>query len=135
MDQVLTAYPKEVRFIHKEMPLTQIHPNPMPASKAAIAAGKQGKYWEMHHELFKIYRNLSTEEIRSAAGRVGLDMKKFEADWSSPEVEALVKEDMSVAAATGVTGTPTFFINGRRVMNRSFEAMKAMVDEELKKGK
>lgn len=135
MDQVLAAYPKELRFVYKQMPLFQIHQNAMNASKAAVAAGKQGKYWEMHDELFKISKNLAPEEVRKVAEKVGLDMKKFDADLNSPEVDKLVKDDLSVAASTDVTGTPAFFINGRRVMNRSFDGMKAMVEEELKKVK
>src|SRR5262245_26939169 len=107
----------------------------MNASKAAVAADKQGKFWEMHDELFKISRNLSLDEIKKAAEKVGLDMKKFEADMNSPEVDKFIKDDMSVAAATDVTGTPSFFINGRRVTNRTVDGTKEMVDEELKKGK
>src|SRR5262245_16375256 len=117
------------------MPLVQIHQNAMHASKAAFAAGKQGKYWEMHDELFKISKNLSMDEIKKVVEKLGLDMKKFEADLNSPEVDKLVKDDMAVAAATDVSGTPTFFINGRRVMNRSVDGMKAMVEEDLKKKK
>jgi protein-disulfide isomerase len=52
VDQVLQAYPKDVQRVYKQFPLTSIHPNAMPASKAAIAAGKQGKFWEMHAKLF-----------------------------------------------------------------------------------
>lgn len=133
MDQLLAAYPKDLRFVYKQMPLTQIHGNALNASKAAFAANKQGKYWEMHDELFKISRNLSMDEIKKVAQNLGLDMAKFEADMNSPETDKLVKDDLATAAATDVNGTPSFFINGKRVMNRSLEGMKAMVDEELKK--
>lgn len=135
MDQVLAAYPKEVRFIYKQFPLEQIHQNAMPAAKAAAAAANQGKFWEMHDELFKISRNLSGEEIRKKAELIGLDMKKFDADMASPVTEKAVREDLEVGRGADVQGTPTFFINGKRVMNRSLEGMKAMIDEELKKGK
>ena len=69
MDQVLAAYPKQVRFVYKQFPLEQIHANAMNAAKASIAAGNQGKFWEMHDELFKIFKNLTTEEIRKARRR------------------------------------------------------------------
>ena len=135
MDQLLAAFPKELRFVYKQMPLIQIHQNALNASKAALAANKQGKYWEMHDELFKISKNLSLDEIKKAAQTVGLDMTKFEADMNSPETDKLIKDDLATAAATDVTGTPSFFINGKRVVNRSFEGMKAMVEDELKKTK
>ena len=72
---------------------------------------------------------------KKAAQNLGLDTAKLETDMNSPETDKLIKDDLAVAAATDVTGTPSFFINGKRVTNRSFEGMKAMVDEELKKAK
>jgi protein-disulfide isomerase len=135
VDQVLAAYPKEVRFIYKQFPLEQIHQNAMNAAKASVAAGNQGKFWEMHDELFKISRNLAMDEIRKKAEEIGLDMKKFDADMASPETEKAVRADLELGRTVDVQGTPTMFINGKRVMNRSVEGMKAMVDEELKKAK
>ena len=133
MDQVLAAYPKDVRFVYKQFPLEQIHQNAMNAAKASVAAGKQGKFWEMHDELFKISKNLAMEEIRKKAEEIGLNMKKFDADFAAPETEKAVRDDLAVGRTVEVTGTPTMFINGKRVMNRSLEGMKAMIDEELKK--
>jgi protein-disulfide isomerase len=135
VDQILAAYPKELKFVYKNYPLVSIHQNALNAAKAAVAARAQGKYWEMHDELFKISSNLSLDEIKKAADRAGLDPKKFEADMNSPETAKAVQEESSLAQSTDVTGTPTFFINGKRVSNRSFEGMKAMVDDELKKVK
>ena len=133
MDQVLAAYPKDVRFIYKQFPLEQIHQNAMNAAKASVAAGKQGKFWEMHDELFKISKNLAMDEIRKKAEEIGLNMKKFDTDFAAPETEKAVRDDLAVGRTVEVTGTPTMFINGKRVMNRSLEGMKAMIDEELKK--
>jgi protein-disulfide isomerase len=133
VDQVLAAYPKEVRFVYKQFPLEQIHPNALNAAKASIAAGNQGKFWEMHDELFKISKNLSMEEIRKKAEEIGLNMKKFDAAFAAPETEKAVRDDLVAGRAADVSGTPTMFINGKRVINRSLEGMKAMIDEELKK--
>ena len=133
MDQVLAAYPKDVRFVYKQFPLEQIHQNAMNAAKASVAAGNQGKFWEMHDELFKISRNLAMDEIRKKAEEIGLDMKKFDADMASPETEKAVRADLELGKTVDVQGTPTMFINGKRVMNRSVEGMKGMVDEALKK--
>ncbi|MGH7860550.1 MAG: DsbA family protein [Candidatus Binatia bacterium] len=132
-EDLLKKYPKDVRFVYKHMPLTQIHPNAMPAAKAAVAAANQGKFWEMHDELFENYRELSADNIRKIAGEIGLDMKRFEQDLGSPETEKLVQEDMALGGRVGVRGTPTFFLNGRQIQNRSPEALKGMVDGELKK--
>jgi len=128
----LAAYPKEVRFVYKQFPLEQIHPNAMNASKASLAAGKQGKFWEMHDELFKIAKDLSMPNIRQKAEELKLDLKKFDADMAAPETEKAVRDDLAAGRTADVTGTPTIFINGKRVTNRSVDGMKAMVDEALK---
>jgi protein-disulfide isomerase len=133
VDELLKAYPNDLRFVYKQFPLTQIHQNALPAAKAAAAAQKQGKFWEMHDELFEIYNQLTPENIRKKAEEIGLDLAKFDADVSSPDVMKLIQQDMTIAQQVGVSGTPTMFINGKRVMNRTPEGMKAMIDEELKK--
>ena len=133
VDQLLAAFPSQLRFVYKHMPLVQIHPLAMNASKAAVAAGNQGKFWEMHDALFAISKNLSPEEVKKAAEKLGLDTKKLETDMSSSETDRSVQDDLAVARATEVTSTPSFFINGRRVTTRTFDAMKAMVEDELKK--
>ncbi len=135
MDQLLAAYPQDLRLVMKQFPLTSIHQNAMNASKAALAAGKQGKFWEMHETLFKNNRALTVDDLKKYAAGLGLDAAKFEADMNSPETGKLISEEMAQAQAADVTGTPTLFINGKRVMNRTLEGMKAMVDEEIKKAK
>jgi protein-disulfide isomerase len=134
VDQVLAAYPKDVRFVYKQFPLEQIHQNALNASKAAVAAGKQGKFWEMHDELFKISKDLSMPNIEAKAKEIGLDMKKFSADMAAPETEKAVRDDLAAGRGADVGGTPTFFINGKRVINRSLDGMKQMVDDALKAG-
>ena len=129
--ELLKAYPKDLRFVYKQMPLTQIHKEAMPAAKASIAAGKQGKFWEMHDALFENSRGLSSGKYKELAEKLELDVAKFLKDMESKEVEAEVKADMALASRVGVRGTPTFFIQGKRVSNRSVESMKAMVDEAL----
>src|SRR3989454_9424936 len=124
VEQVVAAYPKEVRFIYKQFPLEQIHPNALNAAKASVAAGKQGKFWEMHDELFKISKNLSMDEIRKKAEEIGLNMKKFDAEFAAPETQKAVRDDMVAGRAADVSGTPTMFINGKRVINRSLEGIK-----------
>jgi protein-disulfide isomerase len=134
IDEVLKAYPKDVRFVYLQFPLEQIHPNALNAAKASIAARNQGKFWEMHDELFKISKDLSMPNIEAKAKEIGLDMKKFDADLAAPETEKAVRDELAVGRTVDVGGTPTLFINGKRVMNRSVDGMKAMVDDALKAG-
>ncbi|MBI2963950.1 MAG: thioredoxin domain-containing protein [Deltaproteobacteria bacterium] len=135
LEQVLAAYPKQVRFVYKQFPLEQIHQNALAAAKASIAARHQGKFWEMHDELFKISRELSPENIRAKARLIGLDLKKFDADLASPATEKEVRDDIALGRSADVQGTPTLFINGKRVTNRSLDGMKAMIDDALEKAK
>lgn len=131
--QILEAFPNDVRFVYKEFPLTSIHRNAMGASKAAIAAQQQGKYWEMHDLLFENFQKLDAEALPEYARRIGLDVAQWEKDMESAEVEKRVQEDLRVGRAVGVRGTPTMFVNGLRVTNRSFEGIKEMIDAALDK--
>ena len=135
VEQVLQAYPKEVKFVYKEFPLP-MHQNALPASKAALAAQRQGKYWEMHDKLFASQGALQPENLKQYAQEIGLDMAKFEQDMASPEVQQQINEDMQLARQASVSGTPTLFLAGKRVQNRSLDGIKQMVDEALqaKKG-
>jgi protein-disulfide isomerase len=135
VDEVLKAYPTNVNFVYKQFPLTTIHPNAMPASKAALAAGKQGKYWEMHELLFKNYRALGPDDLKKYAGEIGLNVPQWEKDMASPEIQAQIDQEMQQARAASVQGTPTFFVGGKRLMNRSVDGFKQMIDAELNQKK
>jgi len=132
VDEVLKAYPKEVKFVFKQLPLTSIHQNALNASRAALAAGKQGKFWEMHDKLFQNQGALQMEKLKEYAQQIGLDVARFEKDIASPEVQKQIDEETKLAQQSQVTGTPTMFVNGKRVTNRSPEGIKQMVDEALK---
>jgi protein-disulfide isomerase len=133
VNQVLEAFPTNVNYTYKQFPLTSIHPNAMPAAKAALAAGMQGKYWEMHKILFDNYRALGAEDLKKYAGEIGLDVAKWEKDMNSQEVQAQINLDMQQARAAGVRGTPTIFVNGKKLQERSFEGFKAAVESALNK--
>jgi protein-disulfide isomerase len=134
VEQILEAYPNDVRFVYKNYPLP-FHKQAMPAAKAAVAAGKQGKFWEMHDKIMANYQALADEKYAEWAGEIGIDVARFKTDMESPEVQALIVEEMKQAGAVGVRGTPTFFINGRKPAGRSFELYKSMIDEEIAKKK
>ncbi len=132
MDQVLQAYPKDVKFVYKQFPLP-MHANAMGASRAALAAHKQGKFWEMHDKLFANQRALDADKLKEYAQQIGLNPAQFDKDTASPEVQKQIQEETSLGQQSDVSGTPTLFLNGKRVMNRSFEGLKQMIDEALKK--
>ena len=130
---MLQAYPSDVNFVYKQFPLpATMHPNALPSSKAAVAAGKQGKFWEMHDIVFKNNRELGYDKLKEYAGQIGLDVARWEKDFNAPEVQQQIEKDMADGRAADVQGTPTFFVNGKRVSNRSLEGFKQMIDEALK---
>ena len=132
---MLKAYPNDVNFVYKEFPLpATMHPNAMPAAKAAVAAGKQGKFWEMHDIMFQNNRALTFDNLKDYAGKIGLDVARWEKDFNAPEVQAQIDKEMAEGRSADVSGTPTFFVNGKRVMNRSFDGFKDMIDASMKAG-
>ncbi len=132
IDRVLQAYPRDVNFVYKNFPLP-MHPQAEHAARAALAAGKQGKFWEMHDELFRRSATLSPESIQGIAERIGLDIPRFKADLGSRAVAEQLDVEVRQGKVAGVRGTPSFFINNRAAAVRSLEGFKAMIDEELKK--
>jgi protein-disulfide isomerase len=131
MDQVVGAYPNDVRFVYKNYPLP-FHQQAMPAAKAAVAAGKQGKFFEMHDKLFANYKELSDAKFATFAQELGLNVDQFKKDMAADETAALIAEEMKQAGEVGVRGTPSIFINGKQPQGRSFELYKSMIDEEIK---
>jgi protein-disulfide isomerase len=131
--QIQDTYKDKVRVVFRHNPLP-FHKDAPLASQAALAAGEQGKFWEMHDVLFANQKKLKPENISEYAGKLGLDMAKFNADLQSDKVKNTIKRDQQLAATFGARGTPNFFINGRQVTGaRPFPAFKTIIDEEIKK--
>jgi protein-disulfide isomerase len=132
--QIEDEYKDKVKVVWKNQPLP-FHPNAMPAAKAAMAAYKQGKFWEMHDKLFSNQQALSDAIYAQYAKELGLDMAKFNADLNSPEIAASIQKDMQQGGSLGANGTPTFFINGRQLVGaQPADQFKQIIDDELKKG-
>jgi protein-disulfide isomerase len=132
---VFETYPKTVKLAIKNFPLRN-HKFAYQAAVAALAANRQGKFWEFHDELYKNYNRLNEEKIREIAQQVGLDTAKLDQDMKDPELGALVRSDLMEGANAGVQGIPTIFINGRQLRDRSFEGFQDAIEKELaKKGK
>jgi len=130
LDQVLKAFPKEVNLIYKQFPLN-IHQYARQAAVASMAAHQQGKFWQLHDKMFQNFTAISEENIKKWAKEVGLNMGDFEKSMQSGALETLVQKDIADGAAARVLGTPTLFINGKRVQDRSFEGFKKTILEEL----
>jgi protein-disulfide isomerase len=101
----------EVTLVYKHLPLTSIHPEAMPAAKAAWAAGVQGKFWEYHAALFEKQEKLGNETYESIAKTLNLDVTKFNSDRASDAAQAAIDKDLELTKQLGLTGTPVFFLN------------------------
>ena len=105
----------------------------MKAAIAALAAESEGKFWEFHDELYKNYNKLSDQKIREIAIGLGFDQTEFEKKMNDPKIRAMINQDLRDGARAGVRGTPTIFINGRRLKNISLRGFQAVIDKELQK--
>ena len=132
---MLEQYPDDVKLVFKNFPLTRIHKAAMNAAVGAMAAHQQGKFWEFHAELFKNYNKLNDAKIDEIATSLELDMDLFGQDMQKPEIKWIVQRDLKDGSAAGVRGTPSIFINGRQLKQRSFAGFKAVIDAELAKAK
>lgn len=133
LNRIKEEYGDDVRIVFKHMPLS-IHPQAKGAHAAAEAAHLQGKFWEMHDEIFKNQRQMSADTFLSYAKLIDLDIARFQKDVKSSAVLKKVEADTAEAAKLGVTGTPAFFVNGRFLSGaQPFESFKRLIDEELKK--
>ncbi len=133
LQAVLKAYPTQVRLFFKQFPLEGIHSQAALAAAAAVAAQKQGKFWQMHDALFASHSDLRRPTILALASAVGLDIKRFEADLDSEEVAKAVRHDVDDGTNVGVMSTPTLFIDGQHYNgNIRLDVLKPILDAELK---
>jgi protein-disulfide isomerase len=131
LEQVLETYPEKVKLVFKHFPLNS-HKFALKAAIASHAAGNQGKFWEFHDALFKDYKTISDEKIQQIAADLALDMEKFNLETKSPEIQAVVRKDLADGREAGVRGTPTVFINGRKLKGRGLNGFRNAIDRELK---
>jgi protein-disulfide isomerase len=133
VERLRKEYGKDVRFVFRNLPLP-MHPNAHIAAQAAMAANAQGKFWEMHDQLFANQAALDRASLDRTAEKLGLDMARFAKDIDGPTVKAQIEADMAAATAVGVRGTPTLFINGRPVSGApQWEVFKPEIDAEIAK--
>ena len=130
--EALKAYPNDVKLVFKDFPL-QFHQHAQNAARAAHAAGEQGKYWQMHDLIFGNFNSLSEDKFKEFATKIGLDMNKFAADYSSNKYDLKIQQSIQLGESADVRATPTLFINGKRMQGRAFNDFKQAIDTILKK--
>ncbi|GAA1504643.1 Na+/H+ antiporter NhaA [Nocardioides humi] len=111
--EVRDHFGDRLRYVPRHLPL-DVHPHAVLAGVAAEAAGEQGRYWDMHELLFESQAHLERDDLLGYAERLGLDVDRFAADLDDPALVARLERDMASAEASGVRGTPTFFVGERR---------------------
>ncbi|RJQ33059.1 hypothetical protein C4572_00030 [Candidatus Parcubacteria bacterium] len=136
LKQISAEFGNDVRFAYRHFPLPQ-HKNAKIAGIAAEAAGKQGKFWEMHDMIFENQRDWAEEKDAAAifanyAADLGLDLTKFSNDISSQEIKDKIDSDYKSGLKAKVNSTPSFFLNGKKINNpRNYDEMKALIQAEL----
>ena len=132
LEQVLEKYPEEVKIVYKNFPLNN-HKFAKKAATAALAAESQGKFWEFHDLLFKNYNRLNDKKIRDIAIELGLDMVKFDEKTKDPLIQEKISRDLRDGNRADVRGTPTVFVNGKRLRDRTLPGFQKIIDRELQK--
>jgi protein-disulfide isomerase len=131
LDQIMQLYPGKLKIVYKSFPLNG-HPYAWKAATAAMAAYKKGKFWEFYRLLFENYSTLNDDKIMEIRKKFGFDTPDFDALMNSLEIRAKVAKDRDEGIRLGVQGTPTIFINGKRLRNKRLEGFKAAIDTALK---
>jgi protein-disulfide isomerase len=130
-ERLVTEYGDRVRFVVRDFPLPQ-HADAQKAAEAAEAAREQGKYWDFTAILFRNQSALTPDMLKQYAGVIGLDRAKFDAALDTGKFADKVQRDILDGQKAGVSSTPSFFVNGVRVGDRTYEALKAAIDAALK---
>lgn len=135
LERVKAAYAGKIRLVYRQFPLTQIHPNAMPAAHASLCAEEQGKFWELHDVMFAEQQRLGEDDLKEKARRVGMDGAAFDACLASGKYQDQIEADMKLGERLGVSGTPAMFVNGIPLDAGAvpYEALAKVIDEELER--
>jgi protein-disulfide isomerase len=136
--EVMAAYPQQLKLIFKNFPLTTVHPNAMEAAIAAEAAGKQGKYFQMVDILYERqdeWAGLDNPESKfeEYVKELGMNVAQFQKDQKDPGIQKLISDEQNEGIQNGVTGTPTFFVDGQKIDNPpDIDSFKKIIGDALK---
>ena len=120
--------------MHKNFPIRS-HKFAYKAAIAALAAARQGKFWEFHDALYKNYNRLNDQKIDEIAGQLQLNETEFKAHQKNPEIAAQIRRDYEEGIRLGIRGVPTVFINGKKMRDRDPASLAAAINQELAKAK
>ena len=135
VEQAIKNYPGKVRLVLKNLPLS-IHPDSALAHQAALAAGEQGRFWEMHDLLFANHNNIKLPDLLLYAQQLHIDVPRFQKALESGRFRQVIDDDAAMARGLGITATPTFFINGQQLIGQqSVEKLNATIDAALNPGR
>lgn len=139
LEQVSKEMGDQVKIVIRHFPLMQIHPNALPAARAAEAAGRQGKFWEMYDLLFTNQKEWSSaaDPLKSIfpayAGRIGIDVEQFKKDMSDSSLDDKITTDRETGNDLKINGTPSFFLNGKKLENpNGLEPLKKAIENAAK---
>ncbi|MBK5254481.1 MAG: DsbA family protein [Vicinamibacteria bacterium] len=131
VDRVMEVYKDKVRLVYQEFPL-DFHAQAMPAGVAARCAGEQGKFWEMHTSMLSAPGAFDKTDLESRARNLGIDTTRFNTCVASGRFDPVIQKAIENGRSVGVSGTPTFFLNGRTFSGaQPFEVFERMIEEEL----
>jgi len=127
---VLEKYPKDVKLVIKHFP---IHSFSKKAATAALAAAKQGRFWEIHEKLFSNQKELNEAKVGTIAQELGLNMEQFKQDLKDPNIGSLINRDLNEGLQANILGTPAIFVNGKLLSKKSLSVFQEAIEAELKK--
>ncbi|HEX7332104.1 MAG TPA: thioredoxin domain-containing protein [Pyrinomonadaceae bacterium] len=131
LDQIVSEFGDRVRLVVRDFPLSQ-HANARKAAEAAEAAREQGKYWEYATVLFRNQSALGVDKLKQYATEVGLDRARFDASLDSGKFSDKIQRDLMEGRKLGINGTPTLYINGKRMSDNSYASLKSAIETALK---
>ena len=127
---MLEKNPKSVKIVFKNFPIRS-HRFAVQAALAALAADRQGKFWDFHDELFKQHNKLNEEKVQEIAAKLKLDLAQFEKDRNDPLLLEQIRYDYNEGIRVGINSVPSVFVNGRKVKDRSLKGFQTLIDKEL----
>jgi protein-disulfide isomerase len=132
VEQAVIESSSTLKYVYRQFPLIQAHPNALPAAMASEAAGAQGKFWEMYHLLFENHIDWTdlpnaTNKFVEYATTLGLNIERFKADLGSSTLRDRIQRDQDDGIKIGVQGTPSFFLNGKIMKPASYDEFKALI--------
>jgi protein-disulfide isomerase len=127
-----STYRDSVRWVYRDFPIASLHPQAEKAAEAGQCAFEEGKFWEYHDRLFRNQGQLDVPSLKAHAAAIGLDANTFAACLDSGKYSQTIQDEFKEGLGYGVTGTPTFYINGRKLVGaQSFAEFQKVLEEEL----